>query len=46
MESRPNERSLANEIFAKFQYIGLRIGYKKADKNIKKYGLQQCVKMH
>tara|TARA_B100000963_G_C22498940_1_gene612812 strand:- start:4 stop:933 length:930 start_codon:yes stop_codon:yes gene_type:complete len=43
---RPNERSLANEIFAKFQYIGLRIGYKKADKNIKKYGLQQCVKMH
>ncbi|WP_321828141.1 glycosyltransferase [Maribacter dokdonensis] len=37
---RPNKKSLANEIFAKFQYIGLRIGYRNADKKVRKYGLQ------
>ncbi|APY06859.1 glycosyl transferase [Winogradskyella sp. J14-2] len=40
---RPNERTFANEILAKFQYIGLRIGYRKADKIVRKYGLQQRV---
>ncbi|WP_299212123.1 glycosyltransferase [uncultured Dokdonia sp.] len=36
---RPNKRSLVNEILAKLQYIGLKIGYKKASKQVKKYGL-------
>lgn len=36
---RPNEKSVANELFAKFQYYSLRKGYKKQDKRIKKYGL-------
>ncbi|WP_299113019.1 glycosyltransferase [uncultured Winogradskyella sp.] len=37
---RPNERTLANEFFAKFQYFSLIKGYKKEDKRIKKYGFQ------
>lgn len=41
---RPNERNLINEILAKFQYIGLKIGYKNADKMLKKYGLQYVYK--
>jgi glycosyltransferase involved in cell wall biosynthesis len=40
---RPNERNFANDILAKFQYIGLWIGYRKADKIVRKYGLQQCI---
>lgn len=36
---RPNEKSIANEFFAKFQYFSLRKGYIKEDKRIKKYGL-------
>tara|TARA_R110002096_G_C14449054_1_gene711374 strand:- start:30 stop:950 length:921 start_codon:yes stop_codon:yes gene_type:complete len=40
---RPNERTFANEILAKFQYVGLRIGYRKADKIVRKYGLQQRI---
>ena len=35
----PNEKSIANELLAKFQYFSLRRGYKKEDKRIKKYGL-------
>ena len=38
---RPNERNLTNEILAKFQYIGLRIGYSKANKIVQKHGLKQ-----
>lgn len=40
---RPNERNLINELLAKFQYIGLRIGYRKANKIVQKYGLQQRI---
>jgi GT2 family glycosyltransferase len=36
---RPNERNLTNEILAKLQYFTLKIGYKKADKFLRKNGL-------
>ena len=32
---RPNERTLINEFYAKFQYFFLRIGYRQASKKIK-----------
>lgn len=35
---RPNERNLTNEILAKLQYLVLVIGYRQADRKIKKYG--------
>jgi len=35
---RPNKRTLTNEILAKFQYLVLEIGYRQADRKIKKYG--------
>ncbi len=35
---RPNKRTLTNEILAKFQYLVLGIGYRQADRKIKKYG--------
>jgi GT2 family glycosyltransferase len=40
---RPNEKSIPNEIFAKFQYFSLNKGFKKEDKRIRKYGLQHFV---
>ena len=36
---RPNEKNLVNEILAKLQYVSLKIGYTKADKNVRKFGL-------
>ena len=35
---RPNKRSLLNELYAKFQYLILMIGYLKQERKIKKYG--------
>ena len=35
---RPNKRSLLNELYAKFQYLILTIGYLKQERKIKKYG--------
>lgn len=35
---RPNKRTLLNELFAKFQYLALTIGYLKQARRIKKYG--------
>lgn len=35
---RPNKRNLSNEIFSKFQYLILTIGYLKQERKIKKYG--------
>tara|TARA_R110002051_G_scaffold298997_1_gene366053 strand:+ start:874 stop:1161 length:288 start_codon:yes stop_codon:yes gene_type:complete len=36
---RPNDRNLINEILAKFQYFGLKIGYRRADRVVRKFGL-------
>lgn len=35
---RPNKRTLLNEVFAKFQYLFLTVGYLKQERKIKKYG--------
>ena len=35
---RPNETTLLNGIYAKFQYLFLTVGYLKQEKQIKKYG--------
>lgn len=40
---RPNERNLANELLAKFQFIGLKLGYRKANKILRKHGWQQPI---